>query len=333
MTYAVGMVVNPKLKTPVLVVWDGELEITIHVMDDVNEGFSVGRGYFERGHDEQYAYPAEATGLPRVHLPDGVKVKNQGYGTVLYTALSLVANLADDNIIELNVDTPTGPGISSGSKSRSLAASAWWTAAEDRGLASNSKEEMEVDYIEFSDFDCSSPFNWVDEVVDIEGTGAAHFLVDVDTYFYEAADENNLILATFNHSLSKYIQDGGFEELARAFEDEIVDIEEVDKEEILALDLTNVSEESMVMLTWLLRYADVEDAVIDEFALRHQLGVDPGESQIPSGVQKGEKRYAANFASSEGYSDVGTKYLREMLVETERLRKKMGWARLADLPD
>ncbi len=137
-----GIVCNPKTHEPALVVTDGEY-VSLRWLHGSDPLRRLGRGYYEETSNE----PAQITGLPRCHCPDGVQVKGAGWGTCLYTALCLGAHVADEDLIEIAM-YKKGDGICSWTDNRSAEADRWWAAAvkktalsaTDRGRVRDGRE-------------------------------------------------------------------------------------------------------------------------------------------------------------------------------------------------
>ena len=123
--YFLGCVLHAKTHLPCPVYKYGTREVQIYTPDDKVEG----NGKYDNGEYDSGYTESEASGFPRAHTPDGVKTKNAGYGTVLYTGLCLGAKLEEAGFLELATQI-AGAGISSNNK-RSRAADAWWTAAKN----------------------------------------------------------------------------------------------------------------------------------------------------------------------------------------------------------
>lgn len=118
-------------------------EVAIRDLDDR----TMGTGAFDNN-SSAYGWTHGATGFPRVHVPDGVKHRGRGDGTVLYTALCAAAKRSSDG--DLGRDGPPaaqeGAGISSGAP-RSSSAEAWWSAAKDTyGLVKVVSSTRESDF-------------------------------------------------------------------------------------------------------------------------------------------------------------------------------------------
>ena len=130
-----GIVVNPKLKQPLLAVTDGEY---VSIRSLLEESFLVriGRGY----PSENREAASSSTGYPRVHTPDGVRPQGLGYGTSLYSALCLGAHLDFEDSVRIRM-SKRGNGICSDSRDRSGEADQWWSAAVRRGLADEETDE------------------------------------------------------------------------------------------------------------------------------------------------------------------------------------------------
>lgn len=74
------------------------------------------------------------TRLPRAHTTYGVRPEGRGWGTTLYTALSVGAEAHALSLIPAEM-TVRGAGICSDLDARSKDATKWWRAARKRGLA------------------------------------------------------------------------------------------------------------------------------------------------------------------------------------------------------
>lgn len=92
----IGLVANPKTHEPALVVTDGTY-VSLRGLKASDPLQRLGRGYYEERSNE----PSQVTGLPRSHTPDGVLIKGKGWGTALYTALTLGAHQCDEDLVEI----------------------------------------------------------------------------------------------------------------------------------------------------------------------------------------------------------------------------------------
>jgi hypothetical protein len=132
-----GCILNPKTLQPSFVYWSHDMD---RVVITDHHGRRVGAGYYDTSGHSDYK-TSEASGYPRAHTPDGVSVTGMGYGTVLYSGLSMGAMLASKGLTDFELDVD-GEGISS-NEHRSYSASKWWRSAKELGIAY--EEEVEGD--------------------------------------------------------------------------------------------------------------------------------------------------------------------------------------------
>lgn len=122
---------NPRNGELVLAVTDDRV-VGIRSLEPHQLMRQIGQGYYDtQGHGRSIE-ASQATGYPRSHTPHGVSPKRMGYGTSLYTALTLGAHLTDDRVVRISMSYH-GDGICS-EPDRSAAASAWWEKAHQLGL-------------------------------------------------------------------------------------------------------------------------------------------------------------------------------------------------------
>ena len=214
---ALGVVINPKLKVPLLVVAErgrvaSRAFATVDDDGEEQDWEDMGEGYY--GEDSG----SSITGLPRSHTPNrgrrralhpnAVEVTGQGYGTSLYTALCLGAHQnyeareeGEKNRYTISKYGPTGDGISSMEGTRSESAEDWWSAARRRKLVSSEEHDETDDGV-----DVTSDYAYRIEGQEYEGgeiTNVNTIDVDVskrtivDTYTWESAIKHNLIIASF----------------------------------------------------------------------------------------------------------------------------------------
>lgn len=170
-----GFVVNPKNGEVLVAVWE---ENVGSVWIRNAEGASVGRGYF--GGEDELSY--QLTGYLRSHTPSGVKGYGAGYGTCLYTSLSLVASLMSRGIYDHPLEQGVGEGISSVScedyasrtSGKEGTAGHWWNNASQK-------------------FKITKRQIWSEEEVE-EETGRTYGECVVDIYPYESAVKHGLVL-------------------------------------------------------------------------------------------------------------------------------------------
>jgi len=326
----IGMVVNPKLNTPVVVSWDGH-EIYIYRGDRKPIPYE-GAGYYETGGDSQYTAPTEVTGYPRAHTPDGVKSKGKGFGTCLYTGLCLGAHQADEG--EIRINSPVdGDGISSGSDSRSSSASRWWDMAKKLGLAAENNSTLEEENV---DIDVSSDelnrcniaegktINYVNTVnVDLSVE------VSADYYTFNSAVSSDLILFSTAHDVDlsqwNHVLEGFWKELidddARYPDSSSADVENVNVDAILALDVCGMPKQLFNLLIVVARMEGVGEEDIDMLRLRWTLNIDPQT------VVRGRQILLPFKPNAED----GKKIV-EALDRVESLRQNLNWSRFSSLP-
>jgi hypothetical protein len=146
-----GIVLNPKTLEPCFPFKaGGNKKRTVGFYAGKDMVLPMGAGYFDEASGD--SYDTSASGYPRAHTPDGVRVMKAGYGTVLYTSLCLGATMRDRRLIALEMD-PHAEGISS-NQHRSRAADLWWAHALERDLSRQEEIEGEAQMVEQSeDFD------------------------------------------------------------------------------------------------------------------------------------------------------------------------------------
>lgn len=318
--HALGIVINPKLNEPVLVAVEGDGDVGIF---SLRTGVRIGTGSYERD-DPDYLRPAEVTGFPRVHTPAGVKPKGKGYGTCLYTGLCVGAHMNAENEIDIRTDQD-GDGISSESESRSVSADAWWNRAVELRLADRETTEVTEEDLEFGYDDLSDCEDGEGRKVTIsQAIGDVTTEVEVDTYVFSTAESANLVLVTmaieFRPSPSRLDMSGSLKALWKTIvEDEGYGIEEIDTEAILAADVRNLSADAVNLFTAIMSAEGVDDEDIDALRLRAELGLDPS---VP--IRQMHLPFTPNPAERSE--------LHELNEQTEELRDRVGWSRLASLP-
>lgn len=312
---ALGIVANPKTKEPLIVLTDGDY-VSIRSLSAKSELVKIGTGYYESSRNE-YNKPAEFTGFPRAHTPDGVTVKGKGYGTALYTALALGAALTDDGDVEIDM-YQKGQGISSWTENRSTEADHWWNAAKKTGLTATEVEEIE-EKEENVDIDLDP--DDLNRVASVEGTITYVNTVNVDIekteeqvydiYKWESASDHNLIVCEFvvevpeGASLS-YVFDVLIDK------DDEASVMRVNPIALAALDVRELSEEGAKLIGLQYLEAELGDRALDEFRQRYQQKLDPSMS----GAQL--RLFQANAAAGLGL--------------VEEARRESGWDEIEELP-
>lgn len=308
-----GIVANPKTHEPALVVTDGNY-VSLRGLKAEDLLRRLGRGYYEEHSNE----PARITGFPRGHTPDGVAIKGKGWGTALYTALTLGAHQAEEDLVEIDM-YKSADGISSWTDDRSAEADRWWAAAVKMRLAeSETEEETERDEDVDLNLDPSDLDRFVDEgevvhvnsvSVDIEKTKE----VTAELYRYStASSERHLVSAVMNIEIPKGLdapQSLAF--LWRAIQEDSDWVTEADPYSLLGLDVRGLDQQAIHLLSLCFEEAGLDEAARDELIIRYDRGLDPA---MASGQQR---LFTANQA---GMSDV-------ILA-----REAGGWQELAGLP-
>ena len=339
----VGIVVNPKVKKPVLVAWDGE-EIEIYSMD--RGGLRIGLGSYEQ-YDETYLKPSYVTGLPRVHTPSGVLLKGKGYGTALYTGLCAGAHLNYEGDLQLGVDYD-GDGVSSDSESRSASADKWWKMAVRLRLADDVEDEHTEEGVEFDSYDLECTHSDGDVSLDF-ARGDLSRTIRANAYYWESATNADLVVAVLEGielrsgalvetkaSGTAYEQaamsggsrgdrrvvhamtPGGYRNIWKALI-EHDDAEYVDRDALLALDMRGMEPQAVNLLSTIATIDGVDDADIDAMRLRAEQNLDP-EAPI--------RQMRLQFKKNPSRESE----IKSALAETEELRASLDWKRLSALP-
>lgn len=335
--YIVGVVVNPKLKKPVLVTYDGE--INLWSMD--RGGTRIGVGYYE-GYDDPAAH---ATGLPRVHTPSGVTIKGKGYGTTLYTGLCVGAHLNHEGDLSLDSDVD-GDGISSDPNSRSPSASKWWSMAVRLRLAQDVDDEFTQEDIEFDSYDLECSHSEGEVHVDY-ARGDLTTRVQANAYYWEDADDADLVVAALegisipeealieterkghtqaglsraaqSHGQIVYMMDpAGYRNIWKALA-EHDDASYVNRDALLALDMRDMEPHAVNLLSTIAVVDGVKDEDISVMRLRAERNLDP---ETP--VRQLRLQFAENPSNEQ--------QIMSALEETKELRASLDWKRLSALP-
>jgi hypothetical protein len=340
----VGIVVNPKIKKPLLVGWDGG-EIDVWSLD--RGGVRIGQGSYEDYNDE-YLKPSYVTGLPRVHTPSGVLVKGKGYGTSLYTGLCVGAHANHEGDLDVNRDYD-GDGICSDRENRSASADKWWNMAVRLRLAQEIEDEHIEEGVELDTYDLECTYRG-DENVSIDyATGDVSTSIQANAYYWEAASEADLVVATFagitmrGDSLIETIASGagqiGLQTRRESYGDRRVlysmtaggyrniwkklvehdDAEYVNRDALFALDMRGMEPQAVNVLSTIAVIDGAADEDIDQMRLRAERNLDP-ETPV--------KQLRLQF--KENPSDEGM--VKAALADTKQLRSSLDWKRLSALP-
>lgn len=122
-----ALVVNPRRSSLVQCCVRGNWA---SVWDAVN--VEAGSGYWN---DDSLEWCERVTGYPRAHLPDGVARPGGGWGTALYVAMAVGAQMRTDGLLPMARMHREGAGLSSDARGRTPPADRWWAQATRRGLA------------------------------------------------------------------------------------------------------------------------------------------------------------------------------------------------------
>lgn len=331
--YLLGLVVNPKLRKPVLVLVDESgrrSDVRIHAPDRETEEYIgipyEGEGQYEGGDSP----PSEITGYPRVHTPSGVETKGAGYGTSLYTGLCLGARL-DRDIGEdgwLRIGSKySGTGICSSPDDRSSAADKWWESAKQRGLASDASgpvtEEGVYLSLDASDLSACGIEEDGKRIVHVsEAIGDTEADVAADVYVYQDAIDNDLVVAAFAENkfdVSEFDPDI-VTEFWRGIRDGTAPKPlEIHDDALVALDLRDVDERLVSLILTCGVAAGLSDELLEGMRLRAELGLDPDTK-----LQQQHLPFSPN--SAEG------RLVRDSLDYAKYVRDKLAWRKLASLP-
>lgn len=327
-----ALVVNPKLAKPALVTWEGR-EINIYRADaETDEELEIP---YEGDYSSEHAEPAEATGFPRVHTPDGVQTRGAGYGTCLYAGLAVGAYAETKGLIRIGATTE-GPGISSSTDSRSREADAWWERAKEHGLASGdvftiTKENENLDVSSSKLNDCGiggGKISYVHQVeVDLE------YNVEADVLPYDSLLDANLVLAVFGSRDLNQL--AGRAHVPRFAEDEFgahmvnslwrdiasgkYKVREADADALAALDVRGIAEPMLNLVLVCAAEAGLEDGLITGIRARWELNLDPSTP-----IRQQSLPFSPNGPEA--------KLVREVVKYTGFVRDQVGWNKLKALP-
>jgi len=310
-----GMVANPKTLEPALVVTDGEY-VSLRALFAEDVLFRIGRGYFE----ESETAPSQITDLPRSHTPDGVKIRGRGWGTSLYTGLALAAHQEYERVVDIKSST-RGDGICSETETRSREADVWWKKALSLGLADQVEGEPQEEIEEGVDVEVD-PAD-LSRVVDVEGTIRYVNTLNVDIersvpgltveqLTYDSVEGRHLVCAALHLEVPSKLT--GEQALAWMWRGILAKPDLIDSsssEALLALDVRNLHEAAVNLISLCMLKSGLSEAVVDELRLRYDRGLDPGE---PS-------RQTRLFTPNQGG-----------MADVLAARQAVGWDELAELP-
>ena len=274
-----GIVVNPKLKQPLLAVTDGEY---VSIRSLLEESFLVriGRGY----PSENREAASSSTGYPRVHTPDGVRPQGLGYGTSLYSALCLGAHLDFEDSVRIRM-SKRGNGICSDSRDRSGEADQWWSAAVRRGLADeetdeDTRKEENVDVTSDVDTDDLQRLVGSDErVVSYVNTVSVDFEETESLTFeyvtYDSLTNYSLVCGEVTYKVERAPAGDDVSMLWHAVLDEPDIIGSTYEDALLALDVRGLHEDAISLLSLLYLSEGLKDHDVDAMQERWRQDLDP----------------------------------------------------------
>ena len=341
-----AVVINPKLKIPILVGYDANaaaIYIPRSYIEHMDEDFGTLPAEKERasgviwarigdGHIDEDDAAASATGWPRTHTPSGVWPRGQGMGTCLYTALVVLAKMEDDQ-----------EGVST-APDHSHSAGVWWRAAVKRGLAQEDSSEREIYQEDMADSvshhflaEALDGVERVDEVHELVISGAAtggNFL----TYSYEAATEAQLVAMTISNADEIDWSDTQAGLTGVTWRD----TDDVNVEAIAALNVEGYPREFVIMLAKLALEEDPDNEDIRLMLIRHAFDTDPesmGGKQSELDFRGNPGRRIGDLwlhpnpeAADPDLHDVDDEEIELALDRAEELREELGWYDLEDLP-
>ena len=310
-----GIVVNPKLKQPLLAVTDGEY---VSIRSLLNDSFlqRIGRGY----PSESKEAASRATGYPRVHTPDGVRPGGMGYGTSLYAALCLGAHLDVEDVVDIRM-SKHGNGICSDTRDRSSDADQWWKAAVNRGLAEEDTEEHEekeenVDVTRDVDADDLQRLVGGDtrRVVYVNDVNVDFEESETLTFEYLTFDNlthYDLVCSAFVVKTKGVPRGPELNVLWHEVFDDPDKIVESWDDPLLALDVRGLHDDAISLLSLLYMSAGLGDAQVDAMQERWRRNLDPDDEIVQGRLFR---------ANASGVSDVLA------------ARRAVDWENLEDLP-
>lgn len=312
-----GLVVNPRLKQPLLAVTDGEY---VSIRSLLADSFlqRIGRGYPSEDREDA----STVTGYPRVHTPDGVRPRGMGYGTSLYAALCLGAHLDIEDVIDIKT-SKHGDGICSDTRNRSQDADQWWSAAVRRGLADETTtdhEEREENVDVTSDIDADDLQNLIGgdsrQVVYVNTVNVDFEEIETLTFEYVTYDQLTRYSLVCGEVVRKMPSAKLYvgEDVSWLWHEMLDDPDIIGStydEALLALDVRGLHEDAISMLSLLYLANGLEDEAVDAMRERWRNDLDPDDD-----VAQGHL-FRANAA---GIADVIA------------AREASGWHDLEDLP-
>ena len=278
---AIGIVVNPKLRKPVLVSSEGSAVVVSRLDDE--DWSDIGDGYY----DENSAITHQ-TGFVRVHTPSGVHPKAKGYGTSLYTALCLNATMPEFVRRKLPSEVNRGrvevrprhayEGIASQPGDRTREAEEWWDRAADFDLARREDFAATEEGVDVSsEAQQCLEGSYDDASISVSATADIERTVEADVYPFSKAEDAGLIVASFAFEVQP---DGGSRTpgpaaLWKLIRDKPGHVHEVYKDPLFALDVRGLDIDAMNLVGMLATMTDSTEEELDHLRLRWDLGIDP----------------------------------------------------------
>jgi hypothetical protein len=329
-SYAIlGIVVNPKLHKCALAVWAGYSEV---IITNLTLWSTIGEGYFDRHMNEA---ASQISGCPRAHTPSGVSDPGLGYGTCLYTALTVAAFAANNSMLPINTGYYKADCIASMERTRSLDAERWWTRAKSHGLTYQVEGTADrIEYIEH-EIDGDRVVKCVPELEDL-GAYPGRKIVSVvgcnvlrsvplvaDVYAYQSAQENNLV-ALYRPIPLRELNNTLLESVAMEYEkhwDYYASYSDpyVNVGLLLSADVRGISEGALNLILAACRYGGASEKELEGVRFRWEHDLDP-------------KMPAEQMEQALRPNGVDRRKAREILETTAYLRSETGWDELADLP-
>lgn len=298
-----GLAVNPRHREPLLVVSDGAF-VSIRSLKEKTPLERHGQGFFDLDEMGKSVEAQRETGFPRSHTPDGVFPRRKGYGTSLYSALSIAASMEHEGIAKIDL-SQSGSGICSVTGGRSIEADAWWQAALDRRLTtrvsvggSDDDDEYEYEDYDFSDERITAAF-------------------DVDIFPFSSVIGHHLcagvfVAAKYKVEFKGATPDQELNGLMEIIQEDEIQIYEGFYDALIALDVRGLHRAAIYMLAAFYQESGLSAAARSALYYRWEHGLDP-DSPI----------HQQQLFASNGAGDLG---------EVAAARRRVGWSELSVLP-
>jgi hypothetical protein len=310
---AIGVVVNPKLAVPCLVLIDHEGD-DVHLVSMAEPHGTLGRGFYDDCEPSDRNEASQAclmTGYPRVHVAIGVRgdLRKDAYGTALYTALCVGAHLGYTHKVAL-VNNPSvrADGISSNSALRTADADLWWERSREKfGLTATVEKHGRV----------ADVYPYASAVG--AGLVGAAFVVNVGGALkfdeeYDVVTELKGMDVKWPH----YDEDAQpVWQLLGATE-----LLDVYVEPLLACSVGALSLDGINLLGHLCVLGGVGDRALGELRARWLVGADPERPRSP--------RMQAKFGKELRFNEADARLASDGVERAERLREQLGWGKFSE---